>query len=243
MSVSFKHTLFLSVLIFFIGGIGGIFFDRLFIPAIGNLWPFSVMPPSPSLTPQISVVQKKEEIIIRENEALENMIEKTLRSVVKIEVESGGKIVKEGTGTFVTNDGMVLTPYDVVKIGTPYVRVNGTRHEAKVFNKNQELNLAALVIGDGRFPAVSFGDFSKLKLGERVFLLGVGKEEAGSFPFAMEGIVKSLQGELFQVSFFDSSVHGAPLFTIEGNVVGLSFVEGKDLFVLSISTIRSFLGF
>lgn len=211
---------------------------------LGEVWPFSLVFPSQIVEPGVTVINKKEEITVRENVALEAAIEKTLKSVVKIEaMSSRGTLLKEGTGVLITNDGLTLVPFDIVKQGVPYVVINEVLHEAKVFKQDTERNIAILALKEGRFPTASFGDQKELKLGERIFLLGFGAKEAGSYSFVLEGFVRSLQGEAFDVSMYDLSAHGAPIFTIEGDLIGISFVEGKELFVLPVGAIRSFLGF
>lgn len=239
-----KRLIFSFLFIFIVGGIGGVFFDRFAVPILDGVWPFSFIFAEPIMEPGVTVMNRKEEITVRENVALEKAIEKTLKTVVKVEALSArGTLQKEGTGILVTNDGLVLVPYDLVKQGVVYVVADGARHEAGIFKKDSERNLAILMLKEGRFPAASFGDAAKLKLGERIFLLGFGVEEAGSYPFALEGIVKSLQDSAFEISMFDSFAHGAPIFTIEGELVGISLVGGKDLLVVPISVIRPFLGF
>lgn len=232
-----------SLIIFLVGGLGGVFLNRFFIPILGEVWPFSAIFPPERVESGVTVINKKEEITVQENIALEKAIKKVIASVVKVEVESRGEILKEGTGILVTNDGLVLVPYDLVKLGTLYVQVGEIRHEAKIFKFDTERNIATLMVKNGRFPTASFGDIAKRKLGERVFLLGIEAGEAGSYPFVVEGAIKSLQENSFQVSMFDSSAHGAPIFNIEGEFIGMSQVTGKDLFVLPSSVIRSFLGF
>jgi S1-C subfamily serine protease len=240
-----KGAITFFLLIFIVGGFGGVFLDRFFIPILGEVWPFSLVFPSQPVESGVTVINKKEEITVRENVALEEAIEKTLKSVVKIEaISSRGTLLKEGTGVLVTNDGLTLVPFDIVKQGVPYVVINkGERHEAKVFKQDTERNIAILVLKEGRFPTASFGDEKKLRIGERIFLLGFEAKEAGSYPFVLEGFVRSLQGEVFDVSMYDFSAHGAPIFTIAGDLVGISFIEGKKFFVLPIGAIRSFLGF
>lgn len=238
-----KQFLASFLFVFFVGGIGGLFFNQFVLPALQYSWPFSAWISSFRQEPGITVVNKKEEIIVRESDGFEKAVEKALKSVVKVEVESRGTVLKEGTGVFVTNDGLVLVPYDLVRAGTPFVLFGDRRLEAKLFKQSRELNLATLIVKDGRFPTVSFADIERLKLGGRVFLLGIGKEEQGSLPFVVDGIIRSIGESAFEVSMFDASAHGAPVFTLEGNMAGLSLVSENDFFVLPISTIRSFLGF
>ncbi|MBI2041460.1 MAG: hypothetical protein HYT20_00385 [Candidatus Nealsonbacteria bacterium] len=50
---------------------------------------------------------------------------------------------------------------------------------------------------------------------------------------------------MIQTSIFEKSIlNGSPLFNIEGNVVGLSFLDSQGrVFVVPASKIRQFIGF
>ena len=87
-----------------------------------------------------------------------------------------------------------------------------------------------------------------MKLGERVFLVGVIFENQKITSLGRvvnEGIVKSFNQDFIKTNIFEKNIlKGSPLFDIEGKVLGLNTIdlEGKVI-AIPISKIKSFAGF
>jgi serine protease Do len=190
------------------------------------------------------VVNPKEEITITENVALEKAIEKVKDSIIFVQSKSKTGKILEGSGIVLTSDGLILTLSDLAP----------QNYEIKIFLGEKEFvpkvlqrknNLALLKIEEKNLPTVSFADFEKIKLGERVFLLGVISENNFKKIVANEGIIKTFDEKIIQTNISESkNLLGSPLFDIEGQLVGLNTIdkEGKIL-AISIKEIRQFIGF
>jgi len=220
--------------------IGGIFADEIF-------WPYFVERPlfyQHRLEKAPVYVTEKKETFIQENVALTQAIEKIEKSVVGVESKSKTGKILEGSGLILTSDGLVLTLTDLVP----------QNYETKLFFDGKEFtpkilqrknNLSLLKIEEENLKTVSFADFEKIKLGERVFLTGVVFENNLQKMVVNEGIIKTFDENLIQTNISeDKLLQGSPLFNIEGQLVGLNEIdkEGK-IAAISIKQIREFIGF
>jgi len=101
-------------------------------------------------------------------------------------------------------------------------------------------------IGKDNLPTVSFASPEKLKLGERVFLIGVIFDEKNNpQEIVNEGIVKFFDKNFIKTNIFEKqTLTGSPLFDIEGNLLGINTIdkEGKVI-AIPISKIRQSLNF
>lgn len=248
--------------IFIIGMVGGIFADQIF-------WPYFVERPlfyQYRLEQSPVYVTERKEITIQENVALENAIEKTKKAVVGIKTKTKAGKTLEGSGLILTSDGLIVTLADLVPKGSTFSLFIDEEvyfenlGEDKILQRDFEENLVLIKIDKTNLPTVGFANLEKLKLGERVFLVGkIAENDKNALlqEIANEGIVTSFNQEAFTetatqtVSFSDSAIEtnifersflaGSPLFNIEGNVLGLNLLD-KDgrVMAIPISKIRVF---
>lgn len=254
-------NIFKIIAIFIVGTIGGIFADQI-------LWPYFIERPlfyeyrldRYWLQQQPIYVTENviERITIRENIALEEAIEKVKKTVVGIKAEIAieeGLTEKEiliGSGLIVTRDGLIVTLSDLLPKGSDfYFWVNGEWPTFKILKRDTKNNLALVKIEKGDLQTCGFADFEKIVLGERVFLVGLIPEitEKGFITswqrIVNEGIIKRLDENLIETNITEkANVAGAPLFDIEGNLVGLVRVDEEgNINAIPVKTIREFLGF
>jgi S1-C subfamily serine protease len=238
-------SIFKIIVIFIIGMVGGIFADQIF-------WPYFIERP---LFYQYRLEQKpvylteRKEIYIQENEALRDAIEKVEKVVIGVKTEtrlpSGSKKILEGSGLILTADGLVITLAKLVPQGSVFnFFVEGKPVSFQILKRDQKENLALIKLEKTNLPTVGFANLEKLKLGERVFLVGVtsASTEDGIKKVVNEGIITSFDQNLIETNIFEkSSLAGSPLFDIEGRVLGLNIIdkEGKVI-SLPISQIRTF---
>ncbi len=85
----------------------------------------------------------------------------------------------------------------------------------------------------------------KLKLGERVFLVGTEFEKQGVKKIVNEGIVKSFDEESIETNISEkNTLSGSSLFDIEGNVLGLNTIDTTgNVISIPITKIKEFVGF
>ncbi len=195
------------------------------------------------------VINNREEIIIQENVAFKNAIEKTEKAIVGIKsVTKMGKRIS-GSGLIVSSDGLILTLSDIApKQSQVTLFLDGREFSAEILQRNSDFVLLKIDISN--LYTVSFFEFEKIKLGENIFLLGVvfqtqedGKEIVRKI--VNQGIVKYFTQNAIHTNIFEKYyLSGSSLFDIEGNLVGMNTIdiEGKVITIPSFK-IKEFLGF
>jgi len=238
-------NIFKIIAIFILGTVGGIFADQI-------LWPYFVERPLfyqyKLENPPVYVTERKE-ITIQENVAIINAIEKVEKVVMGVRTETKAGKILEGSGLIVTADGLLITLAELVPQGSNFsFFIEGQSVNFQILKRDLKENLALVKVEKTNLPTVSFADLEKLKLGERVFLVGVIFDTQKITPpgrIVNEGIVKSFDQDFIKTNIFEKNIlKGSPLFDIEGKVLGLNTIdlEGK-VTAISISKIKSFAGF
>jgi S1-C subfamily serine protease len=229
------------IAIFILGMVGGIFADQI-------LWPYFVERPlffQYRLEQRPVYVTERKEITIQENVALENAIEKVEKTVIGVRTKTKAGKILEGSGLILTADGLVVTLTDLVPQGSTFsFFVDNEKVNFQILKRDLKENLALVKVEKSNLPTVSFADLEKMKLGERVFLVGTVFEEEKPSKIVNEGIVKSFDKDFIKTNIFEKNIlKGSPLFDIEGNVLGLNTIdkEGKVI-AIPISKIKTFAG-
>ena len=230
--------------IFIIGMVGGIFAEEIF-------WPYFIERPlfyQYKLERRPIYLTETKEVVIRENTALKDAIEKTGKSVVGIRTRISGNRFLEGSGLILTSDGLMITLAELIPIGsTPDLFLEEKQVSFQVLKRDSKENLALIKLEGSSFTTTGFTSLERLKIGERVFLLGATFEQGQTLRIkrvANEGIVRAFDDNFIQTSIFEkSNLAGSPLFDIEGNVLGLNTVDRAGrVNAISIKKIRDFTG-
>ena len=227
--------------IFVLGAVGGIFADQI-------LWPYLVERPlfyQYRLPQPIIFLTEKKEIRIQENIALQDAIEKVEKVISGISTKTNTGEILEGSGLILTSDGLLVTLAELVpKSATSNFFVDGKLVSAKILKRDTKENLALVKLEGNNLQTSGFADFGKIKLGERVFLVGTVFKKGVPQRVVNEGIVKYFDENSVQTNIIEeNTLIGGSLFDIEGNIVGLNTVdkEGKVI-AIPISKIKSFAG-
>ena len=196
--------------------------------------------------PQQSVyITERQEIVIRENQALENAVEKAEKTATGVRTQTAAGKILEGSGLIITSDGLVVTLSELVPQGSEFsFYIQGERVSYQILKRDLKANLALVKVGASNLPTASFGDSDKLRLGGRIFLSGFIFEEGVPKIVANEGILRSFGETYIQTTIFENAaMRGSALFDIEGNVLGISEIdrEGRVIF-LPITAIKEFSG-
>jgi len=228
--------------VFILGIFGGIFADQI-------LWPYFIERPlfyQYRLEKNPIYLTERKEITIQENVALKNAIEKVEKTVIGVKTKTKAGKTLEGSGLIVTSDGLLVTLADLVPQGSNFsFFVDGEIASFQILKRDLKENLVLIKIEKTNLPTVSFFDFEKLKLGERVFLVGVVFEKTGPQKIVNEGIVKSFDEDKIETNISEKeNLSGSPLFDIEGNFLGLNKInsDGKVISI-PVSKIKTFAGF
>ncbi len=228
--------------VFIIGVGGGIFADQI-------LWPYFIERPlfyQYRLEKNPIYLTEKKEIIIRENTALENSIDKAEKAVIGVKTKTKKGEILEGSGLVLTSDGLIITLADLVPQGSVFsFFVDGKPASFQILKRDLKENLALIKIEAVNLPTVGFANLEKLKLGERVFLVGLVFEKAQVKKTVNEGIIRGLDQDAIETNIFENNnLAGSPLFDIEGNALGLNTISSEGrVNVIPISKIKPFAGF
>lgn len=230
-------------IVFVIGAGGGIFADQI-------LWPYFIERPlfykyHLEQTPIYLTERQEVTMYVQENFALREAVEKVEKAVVGVKTKTKAGEILEGSGLMATSDGFVVTLASLVPQGSGfYFFVDGKWPSYQILKRDLENNLALIKIEAGGLSTAGFADLGKMKLGERVFLIGADFSTSTPQKTVNEGIISFFDKDLIQTNIFEKpNIAGSPLFNIEGNVVGLSTVDGQGrISVIPIALIRQFIG-
>ena len=232
------------LVIFFFGIAGGIFGSQI-------VWPLFVERPlfyQYRLNQAPTYINETKEIVVQENTALTEAIEKVKKAVVGVQsINPAGKITF-GSGLILTSDGRAVTLNNLVPAGfQPRIVAMGREVKYQVLKRDVQMNLALIKLEGNGFFTVGFAD--SLKLGTRVFLAAnavsffVDGQPQEQF-IVNEGVIRVFNNDEVQTTISDKKeVKGSPLFDIQGNLVGLNDVDSTGRVVaIPAQKIKEFSG-
>jgi serine protease Do len=222
--------------VFILGILGGIFGSQILGPYLVEV-PFFYLYREP---PPI-YINKTEKIIIQENTALINAIEKVEKAIIGVKAVTKKGRVLEGSGLIMTSDGLAVTLADLVPQGANFsFYFEGKKLEYQILKRDSKKNLALIKIEENNMPTASFGNFDKTKPGERVFLVGTIFEKEEPKKITNEGIIKYFGDDLIQTNIYEKRAAGSALFDIEGRVLGLNQTTDEEVSAIPISKLKEF---
>lgn len=235
--------IFKILFVFILGMGGGIFADQI-------LWPYFVERPlfyQYSLEQRPIYITEKKETIIQENVALKNAVERVEKVVIGVKTKTSAGKILEGSGLILTSDGLIITLADLVPVGSSFSFFVEEKPVAfQILKRDFKNNLALLKLTEStNLSTTSFASLEKIKMGERVFLVGVIFEKEKPKKSVNEGIIKNFDENLITTNIFENPpLRGSPLFNIEGEVLGINIVDKEgQVFTIPISIIKTFAGF
>jgi len=230
-------NIFKILVVFIIGMVGGIFANQIF-------WPYFIERPlfyQYRLEQSPVYLTEVKEVYIQENVALKNAIERAEKAVIGVRSETKAGKILEGSGLILTSDGLIITLAELVPLGSEFnFFVNGEQASYQILKRDLEKNLALVKLEKTNLTSVGFASLEKLKLGERVFLVGAALPD-----FTVnEGIVTSFDKSLIRTNIFEkNTLAGSSLFDIEARVLGLNTIDRDGRVVaIPVSAIRVFSG-
>ena len=139
--------------------------------------------------------------------------------------------VSQGSGFFISEDGMLVTNNHVVGKGTAFTVImdDGTELDARLVGRDSRTDLAVLKVDEERkFTYVDFADDSKIRIGDWVVAVGNpfglgGSVTAGIISARGRDIGAGPYDDFIQV---DAAVNrgnsGGPTFNLNGEVIGIN---------------------
>ncbi|EKE19240.1 MAG: hypothetical protein ACD_9C00073G0001 [uncultured bacterium] len=179
-----KALIFL-VVIFFVGGLGGVYIDQRVLPFIRTNKYLSDIEFLKRSAENVTVINKTEQITIKEDDSINEVASQASNAVVNIISLSSEKDAtanknqkvsdQSGTGVVVTSDGVIVTHRSaIIEKNATYQTLlfNGDNHEAKLIGVDQFSDLAFLKIEASNLTAISLGDSADFRPGKKVVAIG-----------------------------------------------------------------------
>ena len=234
-------------LILIIGGFGGILADQFLLPYLSGVPSFAQFEFIKHAGNGTTIINPTEKIIVTENIAIEESINKISPCLVVVQSYQNKRILNQGTGFLITSDGLLIASGDLVSLNVSQYLVfrNGYSLAAKLIKKDLENNLALFQIEDDNLPVVSLINLEDLKLGERVILVGVELKESNLNKFVNLGIIRNINGGTLEINLKEENIsaNGSPLINVKGGVIGLNLVDNKGLLkTIPVNKIKEFVG-
>jgi serine protease Do len=183
------------VLIIVLGGMAGVFGDRILMPWLSSFETFSRLSLFQKANEKVTVINKTEQITVKEDFSVTKTAQNVLPSVVSIityekdGVESSvGKIrssseIREGvrTGLILTSDGLVMSvakqgeTFDQREVAKKQNKVlvrDGREFDAEFVTHDPYAGLVFYKIDAMNLPAPPLGNSDELESGEKIVLVG-----------------------------------------------------------------------
>ncbi len=209
----------------------------------------------------VSITQGNNSVDINSSDRISNVVSKVSPSVVGIigklkessyEYDETTDNIIFGTGVIYRSNGYIITNAHVVKDMESIVVVlsNSKAYKARLKAIDEDLDLAEIKIDKGGLQPVTFGDISKVAVGDEVVAIGT-PLSFGLRNSATRGIISGMnRSENRQYRFLqtDAAINsgnsGGPLVNMKGEVVGINSwvyagigVQGMG-FSIPVNTVR-----
>lgn len=240
--------------IFFIlilGALGGVIFQAFLLPYLAAIPYFQKFQFIKILTEREVKTFPKETVIVQENIALQNAIEKVEKVAIGVKSQPKKGKALEGSGLILTRDGLMITLASLVPQGADFNFFwEGEKIPYQILKRDLKTNLALVKLNKTNLPTAGFSSLEKIKQGQRIFLIGISfkkptvQGEEITKKIVNEGIIQSFDEDSIETNIFEkNTLAGSPLFDIEGNVLGLNTIdqEGKVI-TTPIKKIKEFAG-
>jgi S1-C subfamily serine protease len=182
--------LFFFVLILVIGGIGGVLFDRSLLPALSASHWFSESGWLQKLSERTTIINKTEQVVVREDDSVEKIISQPATAVVNIvsvgapaSTESGASEAESidtaltRTGVLLTNDGLIVTyqktPPETEGVSFTVLLFDGKSYKASYVGFDRLSNLAYFRLDEKvNVPAIALANSDDARIGKKLIALG-----------------------------------------------------------------------
>jgi len=234
------------ILMFFIGGIGGVLLARFGIPWLSNLPGLSWVEKLESTSPV--VINHYQEVQLTDGANLVDLARQAAGYTVSIYTPSNPKFL--GNGIIVSSDGLILASKTSLGSGTNFTVVlnDGASYPAQVRALDPRSEVAVLTISATNLPFAGFADASTLVASQRLIFLGR-SNAAFEHNFALEQVSQTIanQRSLEAVHYSENLENtittqnrptadfvGGPIVDFDGKVVGMTnssggVIIGEDL--------------
>lgn len=181
----------LAIIVLILGGVGGVFFERSLVPRLAATEYFGNWDIFKKAAEHVTVINKTEQIVIREDDTVERIVSQPATAVVNIVALPGVKGAKGSTaalgaaaetvvtttGVLLTNDGLVATyselPFDTEKTEYSILLYDGSIHQATFAGRDKLTNLSFFRVSDAsNTPAIAFANSDDARVGRKLIAIG-----------------------------------------------------------------------
>ncbi len=163
-----------------LGGFGGVVFDRSVIPRLSSVPLLANLDVFETLTERVTIINKTEQITIREDDSVEKIASQPATAVVNIialaDQNNAAKAVATITGVLLTNDGLIATYSERLGDGaTRYSALlfDGTSHPADIVGYDPLTNLVFFRLSDtASTPAIALANSDDARVGKKLIAIG-----------------------------------------------------------------------
>lgn len=226
------RRIFSLVVIFIIGGIGGIFLDHWGVPYLASTQLGSRIPELRRISERTTIINKTEVVRIEETGAIPDLAERVKNAALPIEVEATQharpKRLPESvltTGLALTSDGFILLHAESSAPKAALVGEDGGRIPLTLVASSTATGFTILKAPERQFVVLPFANGIP-RLGSRLFALSssyLGKEIASTFQSAT---LSSFAKGLFTVS--NPMAKNAIIVNFSGELIGMNVEEGAQ---------------
>lgn len=172
-----KYTLFV-VFILLLGGVGGVLFDEYLIPRLSSSPVFANTSLFKKLNDRVTIINKTEQVMIREDEPVEKVVSQPATAVVTVLVSDIAlKHTETMTGVLLTNDGLLAVysakPADTKKNRYQAIAFDGTDHSLDFVGHDSLINIDFFRLsGATNTSAIAFANSNDVRVGRKLVVLG-----------------------------------------------------------------------
>lgn len=240
----FKKALFILFIVL-ISGTSAICADRYLFPYLAATKLFSKYEFLKKTTENVTVINKTEQVYIKEASSINQITNQTSSSIVNIISYSDGSVrdekslIKNGTGVVITSDGIVMTYLTAINPKNSRYKVmtyDGNVYDGEIIGIDSWSNLVFIKIYASNLPVLAFANSDEYASGEKViaiendlpqyqnqFRSGLLNSFDPFFNISGQtlGMAKSLEG-VFLLDFSDPSTSvGGPVIDFSGQAIGI----------------------
>jgi serine protease Do len=175
-----------------LGGVGGVLFERSIVPRLATTEYFSQWDFFKKAAEHVTVINKTEQVVIREDDSVERIVSQPATAVVNIvalpatvtdlkgnvaTLGAAAETVVTTTGVLLTNDGLVVTyselPLDTLKTQYSILLFDGSIHQATFVGRDILTNLSFFRVSDAsNTPAIAFANSDDARVGRKLIAIG-----------------------------------------------------------------------
>ncbi|MDP3901058.1 MAG: serine protease [bacterium] len=232
---------FAALFVFFLGALGGMWAQASLLPYLASQPSLANLQFIKDWNARTIVRNEVSQILVGQDEGISRQIEQA-RSVA-VAVQAAGRT---GTGFVATSDGLILTWASFVPQGfVASAQFVGEEAPvpAQVIKRDFQNNLALLKVDRSNLRTIGFGEEGSVKMGAPVFLVSAVSEDGVAYS-VNRGAVSSLAENVIRTTMEERSlIEGAPLFDLDGRIIGLSYLTQQGrVSAVSSGVLREFLG-